>query len=633
MVRWMMALCGLLMSAVAAGAAEPLQVHVTGRLMEINGVREIPRAMFGVHAFHTDQERIREWGVEMRRFIHTTPAANPTTFARRPDQAGLAMIIDCLGDRYHPATVLTNPDYQAYFTQRGREFAEQARGHEHYVVAEFWNEPFLNWASRPGVNYDPKFYEQSEAKEGAPMRIRGRAEPLESLVWSRQVRTVDAQTGQTNPMAYLAHSHIGHRHGEGHEFEFRGRRYRNVEMWWGRDPTQHSWYSGRQNRIFYEAMLLPFAKAVKETNPKVRVIAGWDFNIDLDGWRMWQTLHRPTIDAAIQYIDGVTEHHYYIGAERVSAWYEVVVAYTVTEHGKWVKVYNTEAGGFHDPQIPGNEDIRDRDENDPLRSEARQMTYHLRDILNLLHLCPDKAGSRAKHGEPRRGMELSGDEAWLRLLKPLRGSLVEARSEDAHQLWPVASLRDGRELVVVLFNDSRSPRTVDLRVDPPAGTRLAEGTRTWVEVDVERETLRFAQAPAQPTGRFELPGKSAVRLVFPLTGEAPDAPGVIRRQFFAPGILHAVRTGQAVTLPVELPQEQLAAAESARLRLVLQGVGRGNAKLTLNGREIDLPNRNNVVDVPVPVEALQTRNELVFSAVGNQGFQVNAAGVMLDIPN
>ncbi|MCC5830974.1 MAG: hypothetical protein JJU36_16130 [Phycisphaeraceae bacterium] len=627
-----MLILGLAAMDRAIGADANL--HITGRLLDANGTRRVPAAMFGVHAFQLTPERL-EWGIEMNRIIHAAPGGGPTLKQDRPDRQPLSMIIDCLGDRYHPAPVLTNPNWRQYMTDLGTRYAQRARGHEDYLVVEFWNEPFLNWSTRPGVNYDPKFYEISEAEEGKPMRIRGWDEPLESLVWSRQVRTVDA-AGNTNIQAYLAHSYIGHRHPAGYEFEFRNRQYRNVEMWWGRDPTQRSWYSGRQNQLFYDWMLLPFARALKETNPDLKLIAGWDFNFNVGDWHLWRSLYEPTIDNAIEYLDGITEHHYRVNADSVTAWYEVAVAYTVGKHDKWVKVYNTETDGGFDSQLPGNENLRDVDQEHPLRYAARMYTYHTRDVMSLLHHSVDKAAARAKHGNPRGGTPMSGDEAFFRFFKPLRGDLIDITGDD-RRIWSVAAINqrevENPKLVVIVFNDHGGERRIEMRIDSPEGTDLTNGTLAEVIVDGEAQRLRITERDIEASGRSatidaRIPGRSAVRLVFPLEGTPPEEPEVYRRQFFAPGILNEITPEEATVMAIAVDRPALENARRAVLRLVLERTGDAGGRMSLNGQAMPVPGASHVVDIPIEISQVREQNTLRFEAT-RRAYRVAAASIIL----
>ncbi len=634
-MRWMLTaavLATVLAGAAAAEEEAPARVEVTGRLISISGQETVPAGLFGVHAFKVNETRVRDWGIAMVRRIRGV-GGGPT----EPEKVapGLGMVIDCLGDRYQPALQLTRPeDWEAAVEKAAREFAEGARDRDATAYAEFWNEPFLNWATKPGVNYDPKFYVQDEAALGKPMRIKGRAKPLESLVWDKAVRSVD-EGGRTSHHAWLAWDREGRKHPEGATFTWRGRSYKNVKMWWGRDPTQHSWYSAKQNGVFYDGMFTRFARTVKQANPDVVVIGGWNFNVDLDGWKFWHANIRPTLDAAIEWMDGMDEHHYYVGAEAIPVWYETVVAYTATKHGKRIRLYNTECGGFADTMLPGNEDLADRDKEDALRSAVRVLGYHTRDVMHLLATCPDKAASRAKHGEPPAGLAMSGEEAFFRFFKDLRGRLVQVESGSA-DVWAVASL-NGSDLVAIVYNDAAKAGDVVLAVRAPAGTTLTAGRKVWVEADAAARTLKLPDSPVPVSGEgadvaLRVPAKTAVKLIVPLQGTPPAKPGLKREQFFASGVLQKVQPGMPVEMTVMIDAAVLARAPAAHLRLALEGLDGKEAAVAVNGRPLaDLATRNRrVLDVPLARDILKPETILTFTC-GGDGYQVDCASILLTV--
>ncbi len=621
----------LLALALAHLALADPAVEITGRFRSVNGTTEIPVGMFGVHATPLTPERIQDWGIESVRLIHHGPSGQPLVPGQaRQAPEGISMIVECFYDRYQPALLLSDPErWEERLTDLARRYAENARdtGHVHHV--EFWNEPFLNWATRPGVNYDPRHFETDEAEEGRPMRIRGQAEPVEHLVWSRQVRTVDAGSGATSPQAYLAHSHMGHRLPEGEAFEFRGRRYRNVEMWWGRDPTQKHYWSGMQNSIWYRRMLVPFAREMKRVNPEVRIAAGWDFHIQSHNWEAWHMLVRPMIDDAIEWIDGVTEHHYGGDTRMVAGAYETVYAYTLGTHGKRLTFYNTEAGGMLDPEQPGNP--RTRAEGDPLAAARGGMTYTLRDILHLLDLMPDKAVARAAHEAHSWGG--GGDEFAFRMLRHLRGHLLEVRSPWP-QVWAVASLREDGRLNVVVFNDANSPREVPLSVAAPAGLRFRGGARQWVDAEDGRLVVREAPVEASGeawSGTLDLPGKSAMSLILGTEGQSATTAMVSETQYASGQVVNWLDPGDSVDLDIELPPETLARAESAGLRLVF-GWSAANARVEVNGTEIPFADRQSWVNQrAVPLDLLREQNRIRVTCLpeASAGIHLNAASIVL----
>ena len=101
----------------------PPTVRVDGRLMTVNGQQEVPRGLFGVHAVGLTPETIEDMGIECSRQIHFGPGSESSAIDKdgkvRQVYRKLAVVIDCQGDRYCAATVLTNPKYEEYFRQAG----------------------------------------------------------------------------------------------------------------------------------------------------------------------------------------------------------------------------------------------------------------------------------------------------------------------------------------------------------------------------------------------------------------------------------------------------------------------------------------------------------------------------------
>ena len=245
---------------LASGFGFAQEINVTGQLRSFNGATNVPGGLFGVHATTLTREQIVDWGIESVRIINTAPNGQP------PDPGNYKMVVECFFNRHEPAMVLTDPHWRESLAK----LARATTGPRHI---EFWNEPFLNWATRPGVNYDSRFYEQSNRVEGAVMTIKGWDKPVDFLVWSKQLRLVEPQSGAVD---YLANGDPPlQRAGvpEGGRYKFRGKEYRMDSLWWGRDPSQKSYYSGRQNAQFYSSnarRFRPGPQGIKSASPAHR---------------------------------------------------------------------------------------------------------------------------------------------------------------------------------------------------------------------------------------------------------------------------------------------------------------------------------------------------------------------------
>jgi hypothetical protein len=615
---------------------------LSGDLLEINGAREIPRGLFGVHAANFTSAELAEWGVESVRLIHQNPPPAPTRIdgsdTRAP--AGLSTLVDCWFDRYQPALPLSDPrGWADRLRSLGRAYAEAAAADPAAPAnLEFWNEPYLNWATKPAVNYSPSLFITDGVKAGDPMVLRATGQPVPGLVWDREIffvqrpdRTLDyvlssylprdARPGQEVQLGYGAGRATLE---DGGTVTLRGREHRVVRLWSGRDPGQDFYWSGPVNVRLYNEMMAVLGPAVKETNPRVRLAAGWGFNFFNENWEAWHRLIRPTIDANHRWIDALHEHHYGGDTRRVAASYEVAYAYSLGTYGRRLSFWNTEAGGYLDPQQPGNARV-----NAPETPSARALnaaTYLVRDIAYLLDRMPDKALHRAAH-EPRHN---GGDLPALRLLKPLRGRLLALENRPPG-LFAAAAL-EGRRLTVLLFNDTARPLEVPLDLAAPGGARFTAATAHRLSLHEEPPHLRPEETPLSASGdrhhsTASLPPKSPLVLVFTLSAE-PAAPRLVsREQYVSSAVLSSLGDG-AVETTITVPPGALLQPRLSRaiLRLVLDDLAPEYA-LQLNGRVVTPPSGPDspVWDIPVPVGWIETDNHLRVLAAPARGRLLSAS--------
>ena len=355
------ALLALLIALPAAilPAADAIPITVTGRALTINGATAIPRGLFGVHAVPLTDERVADWGIEMDRIINHTPggtnavidgirtetdAKGKTRTLGRPK--ALSSVVECLYDRFQPAVRIPRKDGREFLADIGKKYGEHARttGQQHYI--EFWNEPYLNWATRPAVNYHGLYYDQTAAQPGQPMKLLTTGEEFPGLVWDRQIfftlkpgnKQVDYFTSGYLPREGQPGETVKLRFGigevtltDGAEIKLFGPRLLSLE-WSGKDLSQKYYWSGEVNRRFYIEMFEAFGRSLKETNPDVKLAAGWGFNFFNENWAVWDMLIRPTIDACHPWFDALHEHHYGSDTRMVAASYEVAYAYTLAGH-------------------------------------------------------------------------------------------------------------------------------------------------------------------------------------------------------------------------------------------------------------------------------------------------------------
>lgn len=628
--------------------AEPYQVVVDGRHLIMNGAARIPKGMFGTHNVPLNDERIHEWGIASERAIVQQPNATPRT-PGNGFHADLQHYIECLYDRYHPALQLMNPDgWEEHLRTIAHGYGVAARetGFQHRV--EFWNEPYLNWASRPGVNWDPRFYEREGVQEGDRVTIRGQSEPTEYLIW-RQGHFLE-RANDNRPNDILDYVRGGNFLRDpfsdsmmrgvafGEPFEFQGRHlvakpklvpYDPTQ--WERENTGNRWWSGQQNRVWYQQMLLAYGEALKEANPDVQFAAGWGFHFSQAGWLAWRELYEPVLDAAIHVVDAVHEHHYGGDTRMVAANYEVVWNWGVARHNKALEFWNTEAAGQLDPQRP--DVVHTGSHGSGIERARGSATYTLRDIIYLLQWMPDRATARAAHHAHHNG----GDEFAFRLLRDLRGEMLST-STSRREVWSVASRSDDDHLVLVLFNDEPEVIEVSLDVQAPQGYSITDSgqlRRIIERKDGEGLTIAANALPNQGaagwTGTVYMEPKSALAISWPLAEEAHSQPHYRHvRHIPASDILRWVNPDSLVEMQVALSEEDLTGATAAYLRLAMINYQGEGGVVQLNDHQESLHMGNWMHRQPIALEALQPDSTLSFQSLNeDESYGIWAAAIEL----
>ena len=240
-----------------------------------------------------------------------------------PPEASELFIIDCMGERLHPATYLLRDDWQQFLHESGKEYGRRAKAAGIIPRVEFWNEPYLNWAERSRVNYDVKFYRQDLAVDGGQVSVKRASGQLDIIPHLQWVPARDDSVSQTATGLMII------------------------------DTTAPSYWSGKGNGFIYDAMARAYFLQVKSSHPQAVAIAGWGFRWNEHNWKPWNIIYRPTIDNLIDVIDGVHEHHYQGDPTNVLASYELVTAYGMTRHNKWLRMYNTETNDLVDAPAGG----------------------------------------------------------------------------------------------------------------------------------------------------------------------------------------------------------------------------------------------------------------------------------------
>ncbi len=594
-------------------------LRVTGRAMVVNGETEVPRGLFGVHATPVDDAKLERWGVENVRLMNQTPLQAANGLAELP--AALPEVMECLWDRYQPAVIVQHADWAERLREAAQAAAVRAKASERLHIIEFWNEPYLNWGVRPGVNYDGAFY-KDDFKLHEKMTLAYEEEATAHMVWTEQLVAVKAESGEVD---YLATRYMPQGRKEGDSWTWREREYRAEKKPWGRDVTQSTFWPGKQNVLWYLAMLKEFAPAFKEQAPEIPLVMGWDFHIYQNQYAAWEDVHKPTLDAAAAWIDGYSEHHYGGDTRRVAASYSVAWSYMMQKHGKSIDFYNTEAGGDLDPERPGAADPGYNTTSPEVRDRAA-FTYTVRDILHLLDKVPDKAKSRSAHeAHHNRGVP-----AAFLMMRDLRGTLMETLSP-AEDIWVVSAL-NGNKLTVLVFNDSRGSIRKPLQVQAPGGSRIVGVTHlSYNRDEFVRSKPETLEAAENWIAEVKLQMRGCQGWVLDLEGE-PKPDRVSLKQFVAEdGVLHEIPQEDALELSILLPEAELAVAQSGRLRIVQEGFDPNVHQMSFNGKPLELkPGGLGIVDAELPKEWLQESNLLRFTRnPGVNTARIQAASLFL----
>ena len=526
-----------------------------------------------------------------------------------------AFFVDCFGERKEPAIYLRSDKWQKDLADFGQTYATHAKREGSRTILEFWNEPYLNWAERSRVNLSNNFYRVDLAGEGQPVRVK----------------RADGSTKDEDIVPHLAWQ-------------------KDKAGWKVMDTTAFSYWSGKGNGAIYDRMFAVMAESLKTAWPDQPVSAGWGFRWNEDHWAAWDLLYKPTIDNGWKWMDFVHEHHYQGDTRAMMGTYEVLTAYGMMAHKKWLRAINTETNDLVDAPARGRVDSPEKVE---AATNYRRMCYNLRDLIQAAAEVPDKFHARAMIHHQKA---VAATECTFGLVRHLRGRLVAAETGDP-DLWcaasidgtdPLAPETDGRlpppALVAVVWNDAREPREVTIDLKAPPGMTFAGPAQT-IRTTVNRATFAIAlerrDAPASGTSAkltTKLDERAGFAIRIPLDGILNDGPVITRRQFLADAVLRPVTTDQPVDLTVAIDAQQLAAANRAWLRLVVEDLRPNQGVITVNGSTAvplpatwDADNGTTIVKIPVDLKALTASTKLrATSAAGFATWRLDMASVVLE---
>ena len=676
-------LTGLRFIAMPGVPAETTEIEVTGRLLDVNRTEHIPAGVFG--GFHLGEGRHARYRLAANRHIHHDATGGSPRFGDDITH----MRINTIGDRVRPSPRITHSDWEERSQRLGREFAEQAKQRGEPLYVEYWNEPYLNWANYNRANFGPQFYNLDEAEEGGTVRIRHCGTEVPHLIWTRDrkfylpeifgyfdrrygdhldhwrrgrdedgnvVSRAHAEPyggmGQFYQGRWEPRSHPPKDVADGETYEYDGRTLTAFTPWHVVDTTQFTYWSGAGMLKHYIEPAVAFGRGLKQANPDAVYFVGWGNRPGEDHWAAWELLYKPTIDATIDLIDGYNEHDYGGDPLNMPGQYEVVTAYGVTEHDKWLYAYNTETASSSDPQVYQDAATRSADVN--------KFEWVSRKVLHALDFVPDKARLMLHFGDGARTSQ--GGSGWwsddgegiaMELMYNLRGQLVQVVKDDDH-VYVVAAidgadpdnprpedLGAGKELVVAVLNDHLDEREVDLAIAAPEGTRFTGHImrRSRIEdgkVRIDERELGHGEQSARWSETIESRGIRIFTL--PLEGDLPDEPQVMQRQFFGGEILREVTPDQPLEQTIHIDKDAFASMERVWVTLSVQRLGHDVARVEVNGRAYPLPaavtpeNVTWVRRVPIDVDALKEQTELVLRIEDGDraGFFLGAASIHVE---
>jgi hypothetical protein len=625
-------------TGLVSAQMDTLWVEVSGKILSTNGQTKVPVGLFGVNASNFtgfSPQKIREWGIESARFLQSNP---PGSSFNPPSP--IPQVVDGWYDSWVPPLNVENPtNWKSSLFQKASQYVASLNGLNREVILEFWNQPSLNWAFKPGISTDPAFYDTSGRYEGGPVRLKGTTTPEPFLKWKNALWYSSPNWATNRDGVYKAISTAWDQQMALLGIPFPGltgvlnpgqtyfpgtnREFSVINTLRPVDTTQLSYYSSSQNQKYYSEMFWTLADTMHLLRPGMMVSAGWGIEPHKDNWATWKSLFKPLIDQNISRLDAIHEQHRAMDTRIIAAGYEVMNAYARTRFNKNLKFLTTETEGYLDPQFPNRATLNSG--NVSLRKKAfNSYTYHTKDILYMLANCPDKAYSRAIH-EPQNTNE--GARFALENLKTLRGNLLECVSSGPN-LCPVATLSGDTLLTVVCFNQYPKPKKMGIRVAAPAGLSFESGITQLVDTTEISDTLGFRVNAVDVTPQHVIAGAfieplQTITWKFRMAGTATLTDTVKVRQFFCDSLLTHVKADTSINFQLSVPASVLAGFPKARLKCVIMN---GPAPLvTFNGTPLfyfhtgdsSEQNRGGISYATLPDQLVSENNTINVSTFGN----------------
>jgi hypothetical protein len=654
------------LSAVASGTKPPppATIEVSGRFLDINGTQMLPAGLFGgfnLKEMEVDGQKLQ------RTEVYRLAADRMISGEFTPTPITHTVIRVTGGDRGGPSPRLTNPKWKAEAEAEGQRIGAAAKASGRTAYVEYFNEPYLNWANKNRRSFNPKYFDESQAVEGGPVKILHDETVVPFLHWTKNYdvppwkwcERADWRRGRDEAgkvysefaeptswgrkqSSWAPETHPPENVKDGETYTVKiGKKGEEKEVkltaftpWQIYDDTQFTYWSAKGLGMFYNEPMLAFGKAFKEAGgDKAVYIAGWGFRPSENQWAAFDLAYKPTIDAGISVIDGVCDHDYGGSPTKASAYYEVVCAYGMTAHKKWLYGYNTECSGNYDPQAFASAGAA----GSPELAGARWVAEK---ILHALDYVPDKARNFAWFGGGNFFHD-DGEGLALRALINLRGRLLAVRNDDP-QLYAAAAvdgtdplnprpekLGPGKELVLAVFNSAPESRQVELSVTAPKGTTLGTPVVRLLKAESGKPVLVEAAET-----KLEVGSRDLVVATYPLAGELADVPPVKRTQNFANVILQEVTPAA----PIQTTIASKPGASRAWVQFVAERLAEGEATITLNGTTIPLPacvtpvNTSWIRRVPVDPALIKSDNTVIVkvSDPSQAGFLLGSLSLIVE---
>lgn len=621
----------------------PARVEVSGHLLNINGTDTLPSGLFG--GFHLGEGRHERYRLAANRTIHHDGVTGRARFG----DAHTPIYINTIGDRVRPSPRLSSADWAERSEALGRGMGRAAVEADKPLFIEYWNEPYLNWANFNRANFIPRHYDESRAEEGGPVHIRHDGSAAPHLIWTRdrrhfrpfmisgavnrrypdldhwrRGRRADGRALSSSAEPYRSMefyyegrwepaSHPPKDVADGETYEYNGQTLTAFTPWHIVDTTQFTYWSGKGMVKPYLDPMLAFARGLREENPDATLIIGWGNRPGEDHWDAFRMLYQPVIDKAIDVIDGYNDHDYGGHPANLNAQYEVVTAYGVTRHNKWLYAFNTEAGSNSDPQVFADSATHTAD--------LDKFHWVTRKMMHALATVPDKARVFLHFGDGRNTggsnspwWSDTGEGRTMELLINLRGRLLHTNS--THRDLHIVATLDGtdpfaprpdflsrhKEFVVAVFNDRQEPREVELDFLAPGGAVIAHGQLKRSDI-VDGNVNLLTESVVAHNNRFTDTVTLAPRelrvYTFPLfnsddLADNPEdwdgaLPVIQQRQVFGHTLLHDLTPDTPVSETLTLPEESLRTLRSARIRFTGRNLGPGDVTARINGQPHILP--------------------------------------------